>query len=91
MSLKKQELLTLPDHLEFFPVFKAVNIVQSLIFCVVFVDHCLCFISVGRYIVLSAEIESGYMLEASDFTQEFSTIYYVIYRGNLFLPIASML
>ena len=44
VSLLKQELPTLPEHMSSLPVFSGVRVTRSLVLCVCFVDHCLtCF------------------------------------------------
>ena len=35
-----QKLVTLPEHLSSLPVFSRVRVAQSLVFCVMFCDHC---------------------------------------------------
>jgi hypothetical protein len=42
-SVVKQELLTLPEHMNSPPVFSGVRVARSLVFCVCFVDRCLSF------------------------------------------------
>jgi hypothetical protein len=39
----EQELLTLPEHHEFTPVFIRVRVTRSLVVCVCFVDRCFSF------------------------------------------------
>jgi len=43
--LVEQELGTLSEHLSSPPVFSGIRVAQSLVFCVVFVDHSLTFSS----------------------------------------------
>ena len=43
VSLMKQELNTLPEHLGSPPVFSGVRVMRFLVLCVCFVDHCLSF------------------------------------------------
>ena len=54
----EQELLTLPDHLSSPPDFSGVRVIQSLVLCVCFVDHCLsfCTFSFGHCVVCSSSI-----------------------------------
>ena len=40
VPLVEQELLTLPEHLSWLPVFSGVPVTRSLVLCVCFVDHC---------------------------------------------------
>jgi hypothetical protein len=42
-SVVKQELLTLPEHMNSPPVFSGVRVARSLVFCVCLVDRCLSF------------------------------------------------
>ena len=42
-SVVKQELLTLPEHMNSPPVFSGVRVARSLVFCVCLVERCLSF------------------------------------------------
>ena len=59
----KQELLTLPEHLNSPPVFSGVRVTRSLVLCVCFVDRCLSFFtfSFGHCVVCSSSIYSFWL------------------------------
>ena len=56
VPLKKQELLTLQEHLSSSPVFSGVRVTRCLALCVCFVDRCLyfCTFSFGHCVVCSS-------------------------------------
>ena len=58
VSLVKQELLTLPEHLSSPPVFSGVRVTRSLVLCVCFVDRylSLCTFSSGHCAVCNSSI-----------------------------------
>jgi hypothetical protein len=58
VSLVKQELLSLPEHLSSPPVFSGVRVTRSLVLYVCFVDRCLffCTFSFGHCVVCSSSI-----------------------------------
>ena len=58
VSLVEQELLILREHMRSLTVFSWVFVAQSLVFCVVFAEHCLSFcpFSFGRCIVCRSSI-----------------------------------
>ena len=58
VSLVKQELLTIPEHLSSPPVFSGVRVIRSLVLYVCFVDHCLSLwtFPFGHCIVCSSSI-----------------------------------
>ena len=43
VSLKGQELITLPEYLRSPPVFSVVRVIRSLVICVCYVDRCMSF------------------------------------------------
>jgi hypothetical protein len=43
VHLVEQELITNPEHISSHPVISGILVAQSLVFCVVFADHCLFF------------------------------------------------
>ena len=53
MSLVKQELITLPEHLSSPPGFSGVRVTRSLVLHVCFVDRCMSFLLFLLAIVLS--------------------------------------
>ena len=54
----QQELLTLPGHLSYTPLFSGVRVTRSLVLCICFVDRCLsfCTFSFGHCVVCSSSI-----------------------------------
>jgi hypothetical protein len=58
ISLVKQELITLPEHLSSSPVFSGVGVTPYLVLCVFIVDRCLsfCTFSFGHCVVCSSSI-----------------------------------
>jgi protein-S-isoprenylcysteine O-methyltransferase Ste14 len=58
VSLVKQELLPLPEHLSSSPIFSGVGVAPYLVFCVFFVNRCLSFcpFSLGHCVVYSSSI-----------------------------------
>ena len=70
--LVEQELPTVPEHLEFTPVFSGVRVTRSLVLCVCFTDRYLSFITFSLAIVLSVLLR----YTASDY-------YFSIFRSFL--------
>jgi len=62
VHLVEQELITNPEHISSHPVISGILVAQSLVFCVVFADHCLfiCFLSIILAIVLSVLPWNGF-------------------------------
>ena len=58
VTLVKQELITIPEHLSSPPVFSGVRVTRSLVLYVYFVDRCLsiCTFSFGHCVVCSSSI-----------------------------------
>jgi protein-S-isoprenylcysteine O-methyltransferase Ste14 len=58
VSLVKQELFPLPEHLSSSPIFSGVGVATYLVFCVIFVNRCLSFcpFSFGHCVVCSSSI-----------------------------------
>jgi hypothetical protein len=58
VPLKEQELLTLPEHTSYPPVFSVVLVIRSLVLYICFVNRCLsfCTFSFGHCVVCSSSI-----------------------------------